>query len=363
MDSEFADSEIIVTLRHLAKEHHSIGLNQLASRVTAAMRYGHNHGADPFVKVRGLVADMIAKLEKTAAAEAGEKAYCDSELAKTRKQKATLTEEINNLDLKIKTAIGRSTKYKSNVATWQSELADLSKSTAAIVAMRQSENKIYISSKADTEEGLAAVRKAVQVLREYYGANTALVQQPTDEDDSSMSFMEQPAAPASREKDISKHALEAATSSHSKSGAGSTIISILELVESDYAKALSKLESQESDAVSAFEKTTQENALTRAGKEADVKGNSRAAITLDKQLSEWTGDRENVGVENAAVNDYLAKLKERCIKKGPTHEEVIARRAAEIKGLETALDSLGGISENSFIQLQSRSRQNRFLNP
>jgi len=64
MDSEFADSEIILTLRQLAKEHHSMALNQLASRVTAAMRYGHNHGADPFVKVRGLIADMIAKLEK-----------------------------------------------------------------------------------------------------------------------------------------------------------------------------------------------------------------------------------------------------------------------------------------------------------
>merc|ERR550514_2359513 len=75
--ADLARSEVITLVKKLAKSHHSAALAQLASRITAVMRYGSTGGDDPFAKVKGLITDMIAKLEKEAAEAADEKAFCD----------------------------------------------------------------------------------------------------------------------------------------------------------------------------------------------------------------------------------------------------------------------------------------------
>ena len=70
-------------VKGLAKKHHSAALAQLASRMQAVVRLGAAAGEDPFVKIKGMISDMITKLEEEAANDATEKAYCDEEMAKT----------------------------------------------------------------------------------------------------------------------------------------------------------------------------------------------------------------------------------------------------------------------------------------
>merc|ERR1719503_25832 len=81
-------SEIVTVVSNLAKKHHSSALAQLASRISAVVKYGG--GDDVFAKIKGLIGDMIAKLEKEAEEDATEKAYCDEEMAKTEAKKADL---------------------------------------------------------------------------------------------------------------------------------------------------------------------------------------------------------------------------------------------------------------------------------
>merc|ERR1740115_689689 len=81
--ADLADAEVVGLVKKLAKEHHSAALNQLASRISSVLRYGAAGGDDVFAKVKGLINDMISKLESEAKSEATEKAYCDEELAKT----------------------------------------------------------------------------------------------------------------------------------------------------------------------------------------------------------------------------------------------------------------------------------------
>merc|ERR1719231_1268020 len=112
-------------------------------------------------------------------------------------------------------------------------------------------------------------------------------------------------------------------------GAASSIIGILEVVESDFATNLAKEESEESEAASIYEKTTQTNKVTTATKEQDVKYKTQEFKGLDKDISELSSDRDSANTELDAVMEYYGKIKERCIAKPETYEERVKRRTAE----------------------------------
>merc|ERR1719316_2305146 len=136
---------------------------------------------------------------------------------------------------------------------------------------------------------------------------------------------------------------------HSKaSGAGGSIVDILEVVESDFAKNLASEETQEADAAAEYEKQTQENKITKTMKEQSVKYETAEFKSLDKTVSELSSDRETTNSELAAVLEYDGKIKERCIAKPETYEERKRRREAEISGLKEALAVLE--NETAFMQ-------------
>jgi len=104
--SDLHKSEFVHLVKHLAKKEHSAALAQLASRIIAVVKYGG--GADVFAKIKGLVSDMIAKLEKEAEDDATEKAYCDEEMSKTEAKKAELEEDLAKLIAKLDEAAANS---------------------------------------------------------------------------------------------------------------------------------------------------------------------------------------------------------------------------------------------------------------
>ena len=62
---------------------------QLASKMASAMHA--ENGDDPFGKIKGMISDMIAKLEDEAGEDATKKAYCDKELSETNAKKADIS--------------------------------------------------------------------------------------------------------------------------------------------------------------------------------------------------------------------------------------------------------------------------------
>merc|ERR1719230_1620472 len=301
------------------------------------MAYGAGNQDDVFAKVKSLIVDMIAKLEAEAKAEATEKAYCDDEMSKTEEKKSDLENVINKLSSKIDLASAKSAELKDEVKVLQAELATLAKQQAEMDSIRAEEKAAYDTAKAQLEQGIAGVQKALGVLRDYYGGAALLQKQGFD------AFMQQPAKPKTFVK---------------AEGAGQSIIDILEVVESDFTKNLAAEETQEEDSVATYEKTTQDNKVSTTVKSQAVKYKTQEFTGLDKSIADMSGDRDATQTELNAILEYYGKLRERCIAKPETYEERKARREAEIQGLKEALQILE--TETAFLQRRG-GRKQRFI--
>ena len=119
--TDLANFEVTRMIRDLAKKDKSAALAQLASRVASTVRFGGANQADVFAKVKGLIHDMISKLESEVEADAIEKAFCDKELAETNLKKDDKTAEIEKLSAKIDKQKSQSAQLKEQVATLQAE--------------------------------------------------------------------------------------------------------------------------------------------------------------------------------------------------------------------------------------------------
>jgi len=308
-----ANNAAVRFVRQLAKKQHSVMLGQLASRMASEVRFGSGSEADIFAKIKGLISDMIEKLEAEAEADATKKAYCDKELAETNAKKDDKTAEIEKLTAKIEQQKAQSAKLKEEVATLESELAALVREQAEMDKIRAEEKAQWEVNSAEMEKGLNGIKLALKVLNEYY-------------------------AKADKAHD-------------SGDGASTGIIGLLEVAESDFSKGLTEMNAAEETAQNTYDQETKENEIEKTTKEQDVKYKTKESTGLDKSNAELTSDKENVEVELSAVNEYLKKIEDECIAKPETYEERKARREAEIAGLKEALTVLE--EQTAFVQTKS----------
>jgi len=263
--------------------------------------------------VKGLIMDMIEKLESEAGADASHKAYCDKELAYADEKKANRISEIEKLTTSLDAMSARSAQLKEEVAALEKSLADLAASQAQMDKLRAEEHEQFISNKADMEQGLEGVKMALKVLTEYYA------------------------------KDKAHDAAQ---------GSGEGIIGLLEVCESDFSKGLAEYTGSEDSAQATYEQQTKENEIERTTKDQDVKYKTKESKDLDKSVAEATSDRSGVQTELDAVQKYLDSLHADCDETADTYAEQVSRRSAELAGLKEALSILEG--EAALLQRSSR---------
>merc|ERR1719422_640302 len=226
-------------------------------------------GADPFQKVKGLITDMIAKLEAEAGADATKKSYCDKELKETNAKKVEKNAEIDLLTTRLDQMSAKSAKLKGEVATLQSELSKLASSQAQMDKLRQEEKEAYTANRAEQDKGLEGVKLAMKLLREYHASDA---------------------------------------SHDAASGAAGGVIGPLETIESDITKTIASLDSSEESAVDQYDTMTRKNEIERAAKDQSLKYKSKEAKELDKSSAENAADRTGVQAELDAILEYLAKI-------------------------------------------------------
>jgi chromosome segregation ATPase len=294
----------------------------LAQRIESAALMGE----DPFAKIKGLIAEMIDKLEAEAKKEAGHKAFCDKEMSETKAKKEDKEAELDGLSTKIDKATAKIAKLKEEVATLETELGEIAASQKKATEMRQEEAAAWAEAKADYEAGLEGVGMALQVLRDYYA-----------------------------EKSDGEEFLQGQMQKHSKAtGAASGIIGMLEVVESDFSKLLSEGTAAEALAVEEYEKLTKDNAIATTEKETAVKYKVKDSKETEERLVGFKEDKDAASKEYAAIMEYWEKLQPMCIAKPEPYAERKRRREAEIAGLKQALQILEEEAGSPAEFLQSR---------
>jgi len=302
--ADLANFEAVRFIRDLAHKENSVELAQLASRMASAVRFASSDGADPFAKVKGLITDMLSKLEADAQGDASHKAYCDKETSEATSKKAEKKALVDKLSTSIDSMSAKSAKLKEEAATLQKELAQLASSQAEMDKIRSEEKALFTKNHAEMKQGVDGVQKALSVLRDYYASE--------------------------------------GKSHSSADGAGSGIIGMLEVVESDFTKGLAEMEVSESTSAGDHDRVSKQNDISRTMKSQDLKYKAKEAAGLDKSASETSSDLEGTQAELSAIVEYLGKLANMCVAKAEPYAEKVARREAELAGLKEALSILEG---------------------
>merc|ERR1719393_326044 len=317
---------VLDLLQSLAKKNDDKQLSLLAQRIQFAAMLGE----DPFAKIKGLISEMIEKLEAEAAKEAAHKAFCDKEMSETKAKKEDKETELDDLSTKIDKA-----KLKEEIATLSKELGEIAAAQKKADEMRQEQ----AAAKADYEQGLEGVGMALQVLRDYYAEkDEAFIQ------GNKAAFLQ------------GKMGL--GESKHSKAtGASTGIIGMLEVVESDFSKLLSEGNAAEAMAVEEYEKLTQDNEIATTEKETAVKYKTKDSKETEAMLAGLKEDKEVASKEYDAIMDYWEKLQPMCIAKPEPYAERKKRREAEIAGLKEALTILEEEAGSpAFLQVRTARR-------
>jgi len=316
------------TRQHLINHFRTLG-NNLHS--LAMLNLVSVSAQDPMDKVKNLLTDLIAKLEKEAKEAADLHAFCGAEKKKTTAALNKKNMEIEKLDTRIEKASATKQEQQELIATNSEEIASVEKSNAEATKLRNEQNANFMKDDSDFSGAADAVDDAIDALKEYYGDSFIQIRSKDASSDSAPSF------------------------GGAKSDSAGGIMSILETMGEEFRKTVKENAAEERENLKAFEKLMNENKVTLATKEAEIKGAESQIKALDVSLGDNKGDLKMANKEKGAIEDYVAKLKPQCEGRVVPYEERKAKRDAEIDGLKQGLAILEEESPSgafNFLQIQ-----------
>eukprot|EP00747_Dinoflagellata_sp_TGD_P160276 gnl/TRDRNA2_/TRDRNA2_177964_c2_seq1.p1 gnl/TRDRNA2_/TRDRNA2_177964_c2~~gnl/TRDRNA2_/TRDRNA2_177964_c2_seq1.p1 ORF type:complete len:658 (+),score=275.91 gnl/TRDRNA2_/TRDRNA2_177964_c2_seq1:55-2028(+) len=302
-----AKERAVALLRQSARSLSSRTLADAANKVSA----------NPFAKVIDMIKSMITKLKEEAAAEAAHNAWCAEETKKNKlkrdkktAKKNLLTAELNELTASIET-MGKT------IETLIKEQTELTKALKDATEQREIEHAKNTKAIADAKAGAAAVGQALTVLKEFYSAQAALIQE-------------------------GKQVPEMAAYKGQQAGKGG-IIGMLEVIESDFLRLDSDTTTEEQENAAEYETFS---ADATADKEAKHKEEVQTKLDKDEAEFKKSGtakDLKAVQAELAKANEYYEYLKPQCLEVKVSYEERVAKRKQEIESLKEAYKILDGM--------------------
>jgi len=277
--------------------------------------------ADPFVKIKKLISELIERLMTEATNEATHKGWCDKELGQNKHTRETKTAEVDTLTATIEGLESDIKSLKKDIAKKTGEVEDIEAAVAEFTTKRQKEKAENEAAVKDAQEGQKAIANAIKVLKEFYAKAakaTALVQQKP-----------QPEVPEIFEGEYK-----------GQQAAKGGVIGMLEVIESDFARLEADTTSAEAAAQNEYDEFMSDSAQTKASLDVDIKHAKSNQLAKEGEL---TTSKDNLVTAKETLDSalkYFEKLKEPCMAEPMSYAERKARREDEIESLKKALEIL-----------------------
>jgi len=319
---------LINQFRNLGTKLHSLSMLNMVSAASV----------QPMDKVKGLIKELIQKLQKEAADAASTHAWCEEENKKNKEAKEKTSDKLKTLEIRLDKADAQKAALSDDIEALTEAIAEIDASDAEATKIRNEEHTSFLKAEGDFKEAASAVLDAIDALKDYYGDTVFLQMEKIETTTTSPIRFQAPDLGGAK-----------------KDSAGG-VLSILDMMASNFAKTVSELQSNEREKKKAFEKMTNDNAVSKASKEAEVKGAESEIASLTVAAGHAADDKTMTQDEMNALLEYIDKLKPTCVGTVMSYAERKAKREAEIEGLKQALNLLeetqGTLSTVSFLQVR-----------
>jgi len=275
--------------------------------------------ADPFKKVKGLIQKLIERLITEAKNEATKKGFCDTELAKARKDRDFRYQEATDLSADLAGLEAKRDSLKEEIKQLTKDIKEESFALKEATEDRKDEKSANMQTMKTAKEGLEAVNEALLILRSFYkqAAKAAFVQaSPVDEDTSGPGF---------------------SGNYKGKQGGAQAVFALLETIASDFDRTLRKTDEAENASHRDFVEYSQAAKSSIAGKTTKKELDDEDLKTTLTGIKTKTDDMQTaVDLLDGALQE-LEELKPTCIDTGMSYAERVKKREEEIKALQNAL--------------------------
>jgi len=302
-------ARVVAYLVQQANKLHSRTLSVLAERA----------GADPFVKVKKMIEDLIVRLMEEASQEADAKQECDKNLNENEQQRKKKTSQVEKLHSKSDQLKADIAKLEQEISDLTTAIEELNKAMKEATEMRNAEKATNAETVADAQGAQKAVKEALKVLQTFYeksGQATSFTQQPE--------IFDRPYKGLQAEN--------------------GGVIGMLEVIQSDFARKESETKAAEEQSQREYEEFTADSTADKDQKAKDIEHKEMRKQDQSQELEETTSNLEDTQDALGKSLQVYDALEAECIDTGLNYEDRVAQRKAEVASLQEALAIL---SENA----------------
>merc|ERR1719281_1308227 len=285
--------------------------------------------ADPFAKIKKLIQELIERLMQEAADEANHKGWCDKETSAAKQARTYNAEEIVELNGRLATSEALRDKLAEEIAILEAEIKELEDQLAKATKLRADEKAENAATVKEAEEGLDAVKMAIDVLSKFY--NKAK--------DNKVELMQQL-------PDMPDSGFDSGEAYKGKQAASGGILGMLDVIKSDFERTITVTKKEEAEAAQEFleyERTTKISITTKTN------ANDAKNAEHEKVLQSIADDMDALTSAQELLDKAITELIElhaACVDTGMSYAERAALREQEIESLKKALcilDTMGPV--------------------